>query len=48
MNFGYDHDYCDVYLLKEHLATIAERIAKLEAEMNGEKEENNAEETKDN
>jgi hypothetical protein len=39
LNFGYDHDYCDVDVLTEHLAKITEKIAKLEAEMNGEKEE---------
>ena len=39
LNFGYDRDYCDVDILAEHLAKITERFAKLEAEMNGEKEE---------
>ena len=40
LDFGYDHDYCDVYNFAEHIAKITEKIAKLEAEMNGEKEEN--------
>ena len=39
LNFGYDHDFCDAYILEEYLATLADRVAKLEAEMNGEKEE---------
>ena len=40
LNFGYDHDWCDAYVLEDHLAKLTERIAQLEAEMNGEKEEN--------
>lgn len=40
LDFGYDHDYCCLWVLSEQLAKITERIAKLEAEMNGEKEEN--------
>jgi hypothetical protein len=40
LNFGYDHDFCDVDVLEEQLAKVTDRIAKLEAEMNGEKEEN--------
>lgn len=39
LNFGYDHDWCDVDILADHFAKLAERIAKLEAEFNGEKEE---------
>ena len=39
LDFGYDHDYCDVWDLSEHITKITERIANLEAEMNGEKEE---------
>ena len=39
LNFGWDHDYCDVDILADHLAKITERVAKLEAEFNGEKEE---------
>ena len=40
LNFGWDHDYCEVNVLADHLAKITERVAKLEAEMNDEKEEN--------
>lgn len=40
LNFGYDHDYCDIDILAEHLAKVTDRIAKLEAKFNGEKEEN--------
>lgn len=43
INFGYDHDWCSVTVLEENLAKVAERIAKLEAEFNGEKEEENNE-----
>lgn len=39
LNFGYDHDWCDVDILADHFSKVTERIAKLEAEMNGEKEE---------
>ena len=39
LNFGYDHDYCDVDIFAEHLAKITERCAKLEAEFNDEEEE---------
>lgn len=39
LNFGYDHEYCDVDVLAEHFVKLTERIAKLEAEFNGEKEE---------
>lgn len=39
LNFDYDYDFCDVDVLTEHLARVTEQIAKLEAEMNGEKEE---------
>ena len=39
LNFGWDHDYCDVDILADHLAKITERVTKLEAEFNGEKEE---------
>ena len=40
LNFGYDHDFCEVHILGEHLTKIAKKIAELGAEMNGEKEEN--------
>ena len=39
LNFGYDHDWCDVDILADHLAKVTEQIVQLEAEMNGEKEE---------
>lgn len=39
LDFGYDHEYCNVWVLSEHFAKITEKIAELEAEMNGEKEE---------
>lgn len=39
VNFGYDHDWFDVDVLEDVLATITERINKLEAEFNGAKEE---------
>lgn len=40
LNFGYDHDWCNVHILADHIAKLTERVANLEAEMNGEKEEN--------
>jgi hypothetical protein len=39
LDFGYDHDYCDIWELLERIEAITSNIAKLEAEMNGEKEE---------
>jgi hypothetical protein len=39
LDFGYDHDYCDIWELSERIEAITSNIAKLEAEMNGEKEE---------
>ena len=39
LNFGYDHDYCSEYILADNLAKITECIAKVEAELNEEKEE---------
>lgn len=30
LNFGYDHDYCDVYLLEDHIKSITKCIADLE------------------
>ena len=32
LNFGYDHDWCDVYVLADHLKNIADQIAKAETE----------------
>lgn len=40
LDFGYDHDYCDIWVLSERVDAIVRNIAKLDAEMNGEKEEN--------
>lgn len=39
LDFGYDHDCCYIHDFTEHLANITKKIATLEAEMNGEKEE---------
>ena len=39
LDFGYDHDYCDIWELSERVEAIVRNIAKLETEMNGEKEE---------
>lgn len=39
LNFGYDHDWCGRYILTDLVANITKKIAKLEAEMNGTKEE---------
>lgn len=33
LNFGYDHDYCDVYVLEEHLSGIAQYIDKVDNEI---------------
>ena len=40
INFGYDHDYCDVYVIEDNLKNITNYMAKLENELNdnGEKE----------
>ena len=39
LDFGYDHDYCDIWELSKRIEAITKNITKLEAEMNGEKEE---------
>ncbi len=39
LDFGYDHDYCDIWELSKRVEAITSNIAKLEAEMNGKKEE---------
>lgn len=39
LNFGYDHDYCDVYVLSKHIENITNYIAKLEKELHGEHNE---------
>ena len=33
LNFGYDHDYCDVYALSDHMKNIADYIAEKENQM---------------
>ena len=43
LNFGYDHDYCDVYILADHIARITKYIATLEDKLN-EKEETKCQE----
>lgn len=40
LDFGYDHDYCDIWVLSERIDAIIGNIDKLKAEMNDEKEEN--------
>lgn len=30
LNFGYDHDYCDAYVLSDHVKKISDYISKLE------------------
>lgn len=30
LNFGYDHDYCDVYTLEDHIKHVADYISELE------------------
>lgn len=29
-NFGYDHDYCDIYILEDHIKQISQYISTLE------------------
>ena len=38
LNFGYDHEWCCIHVLADNLAKVTERIAKMEAELSGEKE----------
>jgi len=33
LNFGFDHDWCEVYQMDRHLADIAEYVAKKEKEL---------------
>ena len=40
LDFGYDYDYCDIWVLSEHVDAIIRNIDKLKTKMNGEKEEN--------
>ena len=39
LDFGYDHDYCDIWVLSERIDAIIGNIDKLKAEMNDKKEE---------
>ena len=32
LNFGYDHDYCDVYILDKHIKKIYDYVAEIEKE----------------
>lgn len=43
LDFGYDHDYCDIWDLSERIDAITRNINRLEAKMNGEKEEDECE-----
>ena len=40
LDFVCDHDYCDIYVLSEHIDAIIRNADKLKAEMSNEKEEN--------
>lgn len=33
LNFGYDHDSCDVYIAEDHIQRIAEYVAQMEGEL---------------
>lgn len=39
LNFGYDHDYCDVYILEDHLNNLKKYVSELEGKFNEEKGE---------
>jgi hypothetical protein len=41
LNFGYDHDYCEVYLLEDYIQSITNYITKLENELSEEETTNN-------
>lgn len=45
LNFGYDHDYCDVYILEDHLNNLKKYVIELEGKFNEEKEEHANDET---
>lgn len=34
LNFGYDHDYCEVWVLEDHIKGIADYVAKMESDLN--------------
>ena len=40
LDFGYDHDYCDIWVLSERIDAIIRNADKLKTEMSDEKEEN--------
>ena len=40
LDFVCDHDYCDIYVLSEHIDAIIRNADKLKTEMSDEKEEN--------
>jgi hypothetical protein len=40
LNFGYDHDYCAVVILEDHLNDLKKYVCELEGKFNEEKEEN--------
>ena len=40
LDFGYDYDYCDIWVLSEHIDAIIRNADKLKTEMSDEKEEN--------
>jgi len=33
LNFGYDHDYCDVYVLADHIKNVLDYVNKVELEL---------------
>ena len=39
LNFGYDHDYCDVYILEDHINKLKKYVGELEGKLSEEKEE---------
>ena len=39
LDFTCDHDYCDIYVLSEHIDAIIRNADKLKTEMSDEKEE---------
>lgn len=40
LDFGYDRDFCDAYILEDHVAKITKYIAEVADKFNEEKEEN--------
>ena len=39
LNFGYDHDYCDVYIIEDHINKLKNYASELEGKLTEEKEE---------